>query len=421
MRVLITTLGSRGDLNPYLALGRGLAERGHEPTIATHEFYRATVESEGVGFRPVRPDAMHEDDRRLVVRAMGRRRGPMVLLREIVIPLVRTTYEDTAEAARDSDVIVTHPLSFAGPIVAESRGLPWVSTVLAPLSFFSRHDFPVVPFLPRAWRLHWVPGMTRYLGWLFRRVTRSWTDPLRELRADLGLPPGDHPLFEGQHSPLLALGLFSPLLADPQPDWPPSARLTGFLFPDSPPGEDPALARVEAFLDAGPAPIVFTLGSSAVMAAGSFYDESLAAARRLGMRAVLMTGDDPTNRPTLALGDDVIAVERAPHEAIFPRAAAIVHHGGIGTLGQALRAGRPMLVVPWTHDQPDNARRAVRLGVARWLGAGRYRAGRAARALRALLEDPRYSARAAAIAETVRSEDGVRAACDGIEAAVLGS
>ncbi|HET6617410.1 MAG TPA: glycosyltransferase [Gemmatimonadota bacterium] len=416
----MTTFGSRGDLNPYLALGHGLAARGHEATIATHEYYRSTVEAEGLGFRPVRPDAM-PDDRKLFVRAMGRRRGPMVVLKEIVIPRLPTSYEDTLEAARDADLIVTHPLSFAGPIVAEKLGMPWVSTVLAPMLFFSQHDFPVVPVLPRAYRLHWIPGMTGLLGRLFRGVTRSWTGPVRELRAELGLPPGANPLFEGQHSSLLVLGLFSRVLAEPQPDWPPRTRLTGFLFRDASPDDDPQLERVRAFLDAGPPPIVFTLGSSAVMAAGSFYDESLAAARLLGMRALLLVGDDPTNRPAGPFGDDAIAVERAPHEAIFPRVAAIVHHGGIGTLGQALRAGRPMLVVPWTHDQPDNARRAVRLGVARSLVPGRYRAKRTADELRTLLDDPFYIARSAAVAETIRSEDGVREACEGIESAVLES
>jgi UDP:flavonoid glycosyltransferase YjiC (YdhE family) len=419
MRILMTTFGTLGDLYPYFALGRGLAARGHEPTIATHEYFRGAVEGEGLRFRPVRPDA-DPDDRKLFMRAMSPRRGPMVVLREIVLPRLRESYEDTREAARHADLIVTHPLAFAAPIVAEMRGLPWVSTVLAPLSFFSRHDFPVVPVLPHAWRLHWVPGMREFLGWLFRRATRSWTEPVRELRAELGLPPGDHPLFEGQHSPLLALGLFSRVLAEPQPDWPPSARLTGFLFRDSSPGADPELARVEAFLDAGPPPIVFTLGSSAIVVAGSFYEQSLEAARRLGRRAVLLVGDEPQNVP-MRLGDDAIAVARAPHYALFPRAAAIVHHGGIGTLAQALRAGRPMVVVPWSHDQPDNAHRAARLGIARVLTPRRYRAARVADALGALLDDPVYAARAAAIAETVRSEDGVREACDGIEAAVLES
>src|SRR5688500_8075146 len=417
MRVLITTFGTLGDLYPYFALGRGLAARGHEPTIATHEFFRTAVEAEGLGFRPVRPDA-DPDDRRLFMRAMGPRRGPMVVLREIVLSRLRESYEDTREAAGHTDLIVTHPLTFSGRIVAEMRGLPWVSTVLAPLAFFSRHDVPVVPFLPRAWRFHSVPGMRGFLGWFFRTVTHSWTEPVRELRAELGLPPAGHPLFEGQHSSLLTLALFSPVLAAPQPDWPPSARLTGFLFRDAA-GSEALDEKLDAFLAQGPPPIVFTLGSSAVVVAGSFYEESLLAARSLGMRAVLMVGDDPGNLPRAALGADAIAVERAPHSALFPRAAAIVHHGGIGTLGQALRAGRPMLVVPWSHDQPDNARRALRLGVARILSPQRYRAERATRAIGELLHEPAFAARAAEIGAIVRSEDGVGAACEAIEEAAL--
>jgi len=418
VRILITTFGTRGDLDPYLALGHGLATRGHEPTIATHEHYRAAVEAEGLSFRPVRPDA-HPEDRELFRRAMDPRRGPSVVIREIVLPHLRESYEDTAKAARDSDLVVTHPLTFAGPIVAEERKLPWVSTVLAPLSFFSRTDLPVVAPLPRAWRLYGIPGVPGLMIRLFRAITRSWTEPVRGLRAERGLPPGGDPLYEGQHSPLLTLGLFSGVLAEPQPDWPPSARRTGFLFHDAAAGGDPDAARLAAFLDAGPRPIVFTLGSSAVAVAGSFYEQSLDAARRLGMRAVLLIGDDPVNRPAAALGDDAIVVQQAPHRALFPRAAAIVHHGGIGTLGQALRAGHPMLIVPWSHDQPDNAHRAARLGVARVLYPRRYRADRAAAALGALLDDPACVARAARIGETVRSEDGVMAACEAIEEAAL--
>jgi UDP:flavonoid glycosyltransferase YjiC (YdhE family) len=421
VRVLIATFGSLGDLNPYLALARGLAERGHEPILATHAYYRGIVESEGFELRPVRPDA-DPDDRTLFARAMRPRTGSEVVVREIVLPHLRESYEDTAEAARDVHAIVTHPLTFAGRIVAEERGLPWVSTVLAPLSFFSRSDFPVVPPLPNAWRLYGIPGMTTLLSRVFRRITRPWTRAVRDLRAERGLPPADHPLFEGQHSPLLTLGLFSRVLAEPQPDWPPSARLTGFLFRDPPAAtDDPEAARLAAFLDAGAAPAVFTLGSSAVAVAGSFYDESLAAARRLGMRSVLLLGDDPRNRPAEHLGEDAIAIERAPYQRLFPAAAAIVHHGGIGTLAQALHAGRPMLVVPHAHDQPDNAHRAARLGVARVLSPRRYRAGAVEAALRALLEDPAVAARAAAVGGIVRAEDGVGEASRAIEEAILGA
>jgi UDP:flavonoid glycosyltransferase YjiC (YdhE family) len=348
---------------------------------------------------------------------MSPRFGSKYVVRELVLPHLRDSWADTRAAARGADIVVTHPLTFAAPIVAEEAGLPWVSTLLAPLSFFSRHDFPVVPPLPNAWRLYGVPGVTRALIRLFRGITRSWTAPVRELRAERGLPPGGDPLYEGQHSPLLTLALFSPVLAAPQPDWPTSTRLTGFLFRH--PGDGTLDPELGAFLAAGPAPIVFTLGTSAVAVAGSFYEESLAAARRLGMRAVLMVGDDPANLPRAALGSDAIAVERAPHAVLFPLAAAVVHHGGIGTLGQALRSGRPMLVVPWSHDQPDNARRALRLGVAAILSPRRYRASGAARALEKLLHDPSVAARASDIGATVRAEDGLETACDAIEEAAI--
>lgn len=418
MRVLITTFGTRGDLDPYLAIGRGLAARGHEPVVATHEYWRAAIEDAGLAFRPVRPDTQPED-KQLFARAMHPRWGSKVVLREIVLPNLRESHADTLAAARDADVVVSHPLTFAAPIVAAQRGLPWISTVLAPLSFFSRHDFPALPPLPGAERLYGLPGVTALLVRLMRATTRSWTRPVRDLRSELGLPPGGDPLYEGQHSPLLTLALFSRVLAEPQPDWPPSTRVTGFPFLDSAAANDAEAATLEDFLASGPAPIVFTLGSSAVNVAGSFYADSLAAARRLGRRAVLLVGDEAGNLPGAPLDDDAIAVARAPHHALFPRAAAIVHHGGIGTLAQALRAGRPMLVVPWSHDQPDNALRAERLGVARVLPCGRYRADRAARALRELLDDPACVARAARIGETVRSDDGVASACEAIEEAAL--
>ena len=419
MRILLTTFGTRGDLNPYLAIAGGLVSRGHEPVVATHEYWRAAVESEGLAFRPVRPDA-HPEDRELFARAMHPRWGPAVVMREMVLPALRESHADTLAAADGADAIVSHPLSLSAPLVAAERGLPWISTVLAPLSFFSRHDFPVLGPLPRAWRLYGIPGVPSLLIRIMRAVTRSWTRPVRELRAELGLPPGRDPLQEGQHSPLRTLALFSRVLADPQPDWPDSARVTGFAFHDAPSEEHPDAHRLESFLAAGPPPVVFTLGSSAVNVAGRFYDESLAAARRLGRRAVLLVGDEAGNRLTEPLGDDAIAIARAPHRALFPRAAALVHHGGIGTLAEGLLAGRPMLVVPWSHDQPDNAHRAARLGVARVLSSNRYRADRAAAALEELLDDSACAARAAEISRLVRAEDGVSAACEEIETAVGG-
>jgi UDP:flavonoid glycosyltransferase YjiC (YdhE family) len=248
-------------------------------------------------------------------------------------------------------------------------------------------------------------------GWL----TRPWARPWYRFRAELGLLPTRevNPLSDS-HSPLRVLALFSKRLADQQPDWPPQTVITGFPVydQDGGPGLPPALAR---FLDAGPPPIVFTLAVSAAMVAGTFFEHSVAAAQRLGRRAVLIVGPSARNRPA-SLPDGVVTFDYAPFSELFPRAAAVVHAGGIGTTGLALRAGRPMLVVPFAHDQPDNAARLTRLGVARTLLPGRYRAPRVAAELRCLLDDPAYTRRAAEVGAEVRREDGVRAACDALEA-----
>jgi len=168
------------------------------------------------------------------------------------------------------------------------------------------------------------------------------------------------------------------------------------------------------WIDAGDPPLVFTLGTSAVAAAGSFYEVSAEAARRLGRRAVLLAGRHEENRQG-AMGADVFVTDFARHAALFPRAAAIIHQGGAGTLHQALHSGRPMLVVPHAHDQPDNAYRARRLGVARTLAPHRYRVARLTRDLRLLLEDPSYARRAEEVADTVRGEPGVQGAADAVE------
>ena len=168
------------------------------------------------------------------------------------------------------------------------------------------------------------------------------------------------------------------------------------------------------FLDEGPAPVVFTLGSAAVMDAGRFYEHSAVAAERLGMRAVLLIGQEPRNQPA-RLPKGIIAIPSAPFSLLFPRAAAIVHQGGVGTTAQAMRSGRPMLVMPYAHDQPDNAARVVRLGIARTISRFRYNADRAVRELSGLLGNPASVASAASVGERVRRENGVATACEAIE------
>jgi UDP:flavonoid glycosyltransferase YjiC (YdhE family) len=266
------------------------------------------------------------------------------------------------------------------------------------------------PFLAKLRRLG--PGVNGLIVQMGRAQTRPWMKPIAEFRASLGMPPGQDPLFEGQHSPQRVLAMFSRVLAEPQPDWPPQAQVIGFPFYDQAEHGQRLDPELERFLDAGPPPVVFTLGSSAVLDAGTFYQESLAAVKRLGCRAVLLAGENTIGGP-LPAGTAVCAY--APYSQVLPRAAAVVHQGGIGTCGQALASGRPMLVMPYGFDQPDNAARLERLGVARVIRRKDYTAQRSAAALDRLRSDARYAQRAAEARRRVIGEDGVGVACAAIE------
>lgn len=409
MRILLTTFGSYGDLFPYLALGSELRRRGHEVTVATSAVYQSKVEAVGLGFQSVRPDASLED-REMLAYVMDARRGSERVVRYLA-SVVRESYADTLEAASWADLMVTHPITFASVIAAQKLRKRWVSSVLAPVSFLSIYDPPVVAPAPWMRRLNFLgPNFARLWIRAGKRQALDWVRPVFDLRTELGLAPGANPLFEGQHSPSLVLALFSQLLAAPQPDWPSHTAGTGFCFF----GDGTLAAELRKFLESGPPPVVFTLGSSAVGTAGDFYRHSLDAIYRLGHRAVLLTGSHPQGLPE-TLPDHILAVPYAPHDELFARAAAIVHQGGIGTTAQALRAGRPMLVVPFAHDQFDNAERVRRLEAAEVLPRSRYTARLAETRLRDLMTRPSYAQAAAKVGEKVRSEDGTGVAADAIE------
>jgi UDP:flavonoid glycosyltransferase YjiC (YdhE family) len=257
--------------------------------------------------------------------------------------------------------------------------------------------------------------MGRAIQRLARLVSRKWPQPIYDLRRELGLERGANPLFDAKHSPDLVLALFSRVLGKPQPDWPPHTKITGFCFYDSDAGNATLPPHLEAFLANGPAPLVFTLGSAAVLAAGKFYEFGARAAERMGMRAVLLIGSDERNRPRHTLPDSICVAEYAPFSALFSKAAAIIHQGGVGTTAQCLRAGKPMLIMPYSHDQPDNARRMRRLKVARTISKQNFTPGRVAKKLRILLDTPIYAHRAQQIAQRLRSENGIVTACNALE------
>jgi rhamnosyltransferase subunit B len=418
MRIVLTTFGTLGDVHPLIAIALEMRRRGHTPVLAVPEIFREKIEPLGLAFVKVGP-TLRPDDPQQVALLMDIHKGTERTLREVLFPAIRQSYDELLAAVQSgggADLLVAGELTYQAPVVAEVTGIPWTSYVLAPLSFFSAYDAPVLPPYPGLARLQSAVPLTGHAVTRFARwVTRRWAEPVYGLRTELGLDRGANVIFDAKHAPDLVLALFSPVLGRAQPDWPENTEITGFVFYDGDAGRQNLPAELEQFLQAGEPPVVFTLGSAAVLDAGPFYEESARAAVLAGVRAVLLVGTDPRNQPATH-SPHICVAPYAPYSKLFPRAALIVHQGGVGTTAQAMQAGRPMLVMPYSHDQPDNARRMRRLGIAGVIRRQDYTAERAARRIRRILGHPRFAARAAEIGTQLQRENGLARACDALEA-----
>src|SRR5919107_190529 len=291
-RIMLATFGSLGDLQPFLAIGAELRSRGHQTIVATSALYRGHVAAAGLEFAPVRPDrSPDQQDPDFLDRVIRDRATPAAVFRAMFLPSLRESLEDLLTATERADLVVAHTLASAARLAAEVRGLPWISAVMQPMGYFSAYEPPLVGPRSISRVLHRLgPGATRPVLKLARRLTDAWAKDWHNLRAELGLAPAkDHPLWEGQHSPIRSLGLFPRVLGEPQPDSPPQARITGFPFYRPPHKSlDPKLRQ---FLENAEPPLIFTLGTTAINDPGSFFEESAAAVRRLGQRAVFFVGD----------------------------------------------------------------------------------------------------------------------------------
>ena len=410
-RVLLAAVGSLGDLHPMLAVGQALQQLGHHAVIATSPDYASQVAQAGLQHAPIRPAFDQMGDRaRLARRLFDPLQGPRRLLTEVVLPWLPQAHADLALAAQQCDLLVSHPLSFAVPMVAQQQHKPWLSTVLAPASFLSRYDPPRLAganLLQHAQTLG--PAAQQVVHSLLRFALQQWERPLRRYRRELGLPHSDEPmLLGGQFSPQGNLALFDAVLASPQPDWPALTTVCGTPLYDGAVADAQLPDTVQRFLDAGDPPLVFALGSSAVWFADRYWQEALSATQQLGRRALLLTG--PGRLPALPPG--VMAVDYLPYSLVFERAAVVVHQAGIGTLSQALRSGRPQLLTPVAFDQPDNAQRAARLGVGRIVPFAQVRSRRLAQTLDELLHDAEAARAAKVVAAQLAGHNGALRAAE---------
>ncbi len=412
--VLLATFGSLGDLHPFIAVGQALRTRGVEVRIATSAEYRPAVEGAGLQFAVMRPGLSElGDPEALAGRLFDPLRGAERLLREIVLPRLVEQYVDLSRAITGTDLAVSHTLTYTLPVIAHERGSRWLSAVLAPMGLPSRADPPTLPGIDLL-RLtqQWAPWAHDFALSLMRSTMRRWEAPLRAFRAQHGLHDDGHAVFtlEGQHSPHGTLALFDAPLATPQPDWPERTLICGAALHDGPTPDAMVLGELQRFLDRGPPPIVFALGSAAVHMARGFWREAIAAAVTLKRRAILLTGKPIDD----VLPEGIRAFDYLPYSRVFPQAAAIVHQVGIGTLSMAMRAGKPQLLLPVGMDQPDNARRAAQLGIGRVLPFRRANRSNLSRALAALLDDPAVASAAQSLGPKLQRTDGAASAADAI-------
>jgi len=426
MRVVLATLGTLGDVHPFIALALGLQARGHVPVFAGAEAVRPIAARHGIEFHPIRPDGAQVladtgMDEGAAARAVATDLG--FVIDRVVLPYAEATLADLKPVIAGADLVISSTFSILARIAAQAAGVPLASALLQPITLLSAEDPPVLPrgetTLVRL-RRWFGPGAVRPLLRLADRAYAKRMKPFAALRAAAGAPPfAGNEMLAGPLAVERAVGLWSPAFAPAPTDAPANFVQTGFVLYDGGFAGQGLSTELEAFLQAGPPPLVFTLGSMAVYAEDGFYAASAAAARLLGMRAVLLVGDDLLEAHRALAGADVLVAGYAPHSQLFPRAAAVIGHGGIGTTAQAIRAGVPQLVCPIFGDQFDNAARIMRAGLGLSLAKRRYTAARAATAIGRLLNDPAIADHARHAGAAIAAEDGVGRALDALGLGVV--
>ncbi|TMR94970.1 glycosyltransferase [Nonomuraea basaltis] len=402
MRPLLITVGSRGDVQPYIALARGLVAAGHRPVVAAPRRLEPLAAEHGIDFVPLNDEMFDLQDS---VKGQGVRAA--ITAARSVKPMLRRLLDDQAALAdRPADVVVYHPKSLGAPYVAEKLGVPAIAGLLLPL-YLPTAEFPspILPVrLPRAFnRASW--RITSAVEAPYRGTVRAWR--AEALGLEGGFRTSADLIKEGG-----VLHAWSPHLLPAPADWPASAHPTGFWTMPAGDGWTPP-ERLARFLDAGDPPVYVGFGSSVSGDPEALTATVLEAVRLAGRRAVLATGWGAL-RPE-ASTDDVLVIEEAPHDWLLPRVSAAVHHGGIGTVAAVLRAGIPQVVRPFIGDQPFWADRLHRLGVAPPPVTGRLTAERLAAAITAAADS---APAARALADQIAAENGIATAVARIQARV---
>jgi UDP:flavonoid glycosyltransferase YjiC (YdhE family) len=476
-RIILCTAGSHGDIHPFIAVALALKVRGAQPVISTNPYFQHEIESEGLRFH-ASGELVDVAD---FIRQNPWMHKPLVagpkLFRDVVLPRVPEAQARLQAIIHEfkPHAVIVHPLCLGASAVCDQHRIPWMSMPLSPVLWMSRHEpcctVPIGPgkHNPPLWWWRFV----RFMG---TRTMRSLIQrPLNADRAARNLPPIQNHWENVTRGGARSLGLWAQAFRAPMPDDPTQAAICGFPFYDQANKTWPQRDELERFLNAGPPPILFSLGTATVHDPGRFYEHAAKAATALNQRAVLLVGrgstapqqnqpnsspqpslsgpegwqpvaggeaspqrgraEPPVNRNSTSSPEGathtqtndstqsqtkaIITIPYAPFSQLMPRCAINVHHGGIGSTAQGLRAGKPTLIVPHSHDQFDNAARCERLGTSLTLPANRLNAARLTTALRTILDSPQMKSRAATLAPAMAHDGAASAAQTILESIAL--
>lgn len=408
MRITMLTIGTRGDVQPCIAFGMGLRNAGHDVCIATHAIFEPFIRAYGLDFAPIEgnPREILEGADGQAWLATGR--NPLAMMsymRKMAIPFVHKIMQDALEACRGSDVVIFSVLGFfAAYSVVEKLKIPALGMYLQPVN--PTRDFPNILFPPLpGWMPvnHFYNHLTYEMG--MELNWRLLREALNMGRADvLSLPPLETPFRKLIRQPFPILYAYSPSVVPKPRDWGEHLQVTGYCFLDDDRWQPPA--DLVDFLESGTPPVYIGFGSMAHEAAEETAELVLGALAKSGQRGLLVTGWGGIQ--TSDLPESVFKIESAPHDWLFPRMAAVAHHGGAGTTAAGLRAGIPSMIVPHFADQPFWARRVQQLGVGtKPIPRKLLTAEKLAHAIQIAVTDPSMRRRAADLGACIRAEDGV--------------
>ncbi len=411
MKVLVATLGSYGDVYPKVGLALALKQRGHRVTFYSNPFFENLARKYDLEFVPI---GTTEQYLRFANHPalFDPRKSVSVFFDYLILPNIREAYDRLLERCNgDSAVIVSSITVFSARLIQEKYQVPNVTIHLAPMAFKSAYEMPQNAFFTFP---DWLPLTLKRLYWWVADtfvVDRMIAPALNGIRKEIGLAPVKRIMTRWGHSPRLVIGMFPEWFATPKPDWPSETHLTGFpLFDEG--EEDDLTPEVERFLDRGEPPIIFMPGSL-MQNAESIFKTAVDSCQQMGLRAILLSRykhQIPQKLPGGVRHFDYIPLGR-----ILKCASALVHHGGIGTCAQALKAGVPQLIHPMAYDQFDNAWRLKRLGVGDSISPSGLHVQTLAQKLQSLMHSDDVHGRCQEVAGLFEGRDPLRETCRLVE------